>query len=132
MNTTQEIKRTQTGRVVSNKMDKSVTVLIERQIKHALYGKYIKRSTKVLAHDEENSCGEGDKVMIAECRPLSKSKTSAELSDELKKLLQEQFSVRMQKGMGQMTNVHELRRLRRDIARVKTVMTQKSVEGNAA
>ena len=75
MSTTQEIKRTQTGRVVSNKMDKSVSVLIERQIKHALYGKYIKRSTKVLAHDEENSCGEGDKVMIAECRPLSKSKS---------------------------------------------------------
>ena len=75
MTTTQEIKRTQTGRVVSNKMDKSVTVLIERQIKHALYGRYIKRSTKVFAHDEENSCGEGDKVMIAECRPLSKSKS---------------------------------------------------------
>jgi small subunit ribosomal protein S17 len=75
MSTTQEIKRTQTGRVVSNKMDKSVTVLLERQIKHALYGKYIKRSTKVSAHDEENSCGEGDKVIIAECRPLSKSKS---------------------------------------------------------
>ncbi len=75
MTTTQEIKRTQTGRVVSNKMDKSVTVLLERQIKHALYGKYIKRSTKVLAHDEDNSCGEGDKVLIAECRPLSKSKS---------------------------------------------------------
>jgi small subunit ribosomal protein S17 len=75
MTTTQEVKRTQTGRVVSNKMDKSVTVLLERQIKHALYGKYIKRSTKVLAHDEENNCGEGDKVMIAECRPLSKSKS---------------------------------------------------------
>jgi len=75
MTTTQEIKRTKTGRVVSNKMDKSVTVLLERQIKHWLYGKYIKRSTKVLAHDEENSCGEGDRVMIAECRPLSKSKS---------------------------------------------------------
>ena len=75
MTTTQEIKRTQTGRVVSNKMDKSVTVLLERQIKHALYGKYIKRSTKVRAHDEENSCNEGDKVIIAECRPLSKSKS---------------------------------------------------------
>ncbi len=73
--TNREIKRTQTGRVVSSKMDKSVTVLLERQIKHALYGKYIKRSTKVLAHDEDNSCGEGDKVMIAECRPLSKSKS---------------------------------------------------------
>jgi len=75
MTTNTEIKRTKTGRVVSNKMDKSVTVLLERQIKHALYGKYIKRSTKVLAHDEENDCGEGDKVMIAECRPLSKSKS---------------------------------------------------------
>jgi small subunit ribosomal protein S17 len=75
MTSTQEIKRTQTGRVVSSKMDKSVTVLLERQIKHALYGKYIKRSTKVLAHDEENNCGEGDKVMIAECRPLSRSKS---------------------------------------------------------
>jgi small subunit ribosomal protein S17 len=75
MTSTQEIKRTQTGRVVSNKMNKSVTVLIERQIKHALYGKYIKRSTKVLAHDEDNSCGEGDTVLIAECRPLSKSKS---------------------------------------------------------
>ncbi len=75
MSTTQEIKRTQTGRVVSSKMDKSVTVLLERQIKHALYGKYIKRSTKVRAHDEENSCNEGDKVMIAECRPLSKTKS---------------------------------------------------------
>ena len=75
MSTQQEIKRTQTGRVVSNKMDKSVTVLLERQIKHALYGKYFKRSTKVRAHDEDNSCGEGDKVLIAECRPLSKSKS---------------------------------------------------------
>ena len=63
---------------------------------------------------------------------ILKSKTSAELSDELKKLLQEQFSVRMQKGMGQMTDVNELRRVRRDIARVKTVMTEKTTEGNAA
>ena len=61
-----------------------------------------------------------------------KSKTTVELSEELKNLLQEQFNLRMQKGMGQMTNVNELRRVRRDIARVKTVMTQKSVEGNAA
>ena len=61
-----------------------------------------------------------------------KSKTAVELSEELKNLLQEQFNLRMQKGMGQMTNVNELRRVRRDIARVKTVMTQKSNEGNAA
>ena len=61
-----------------------------------------------------------------------KTKTAVELRDELNRLLQEQFSLRMQKGMGQMTNVNELRRVRRDIARVKTIMTQKSVEGNAA
>ena len=61
-----------------------------------------------------------------------RTKTTVELHDELNRLLQEQFSLRMQKGMGQMTNVNELRRVRRDIARVKTVMTQKSVEGNAA
>ena len=56
-------------------MDKTVTVLLERRVKHALYGKYIKRSTKVRAHDEENSCAEGDTVKIAECRPISKSKS---------------------------------------------------------
>ena len=75
MTSTQEVKRTKTGRVISSKMDKSVTVLLERQIKHALYGKYIKRSSKVRAHDEENSCGEGDMVRIKECRPISKSKS---------------------------------------------------------
>jgi len=63
---------------------------------------------------------------------ILRTKTLVELSDELKGLLQEQFNLRMQKGMGQMTNVNELRRVRRDIARVKTVMTQKSAEGNAA
>jgi large subunit ribosomal protein L29 len=61
-----------------------------------------------------------------------KSKTVIELRDELKGLLQEQFNLRMQKGMGQMTNIHELRRVRRDIARIKTVMTEKSIEGNAS
>jgi len=61
-----------------------------------------------------------------------KGKTVVELNDELKNLLQEQFNLRMQKGTGQMTNVNELRRVRRDIARVKTIMTQKSSEGNAA
>ena len=71
---TTEIKRTKTGRVISNKADKTITVLLERQVKHPLYGKYIKRSTKVHAHDENNECGEGDMVSIAECRPISKTK----------------------------------------------------------
>jgi small subunit ribosomal protein S17 len=62
------------GRVVSNKMDKTVTVLVERQVKHALYGKYIRRSTKLHAHDADNACKEGDIVRVAECRPLSKTK----------------------------------------------------------
>jgi small subunit ribosomal protein S17 len=66
--------RTVEGRVVSNKMNKTVTVLVERQVKHALYGKYIKRSTKLHAHDEDNTCNEGDVVRVSECRPLSKSK----------------------------------------------------------
>ena len=65
--------RTVEGRVVSNKMQKTVTVLIERQVKHGLYGKFIKRSTKVHAHDEQG-CEEGDVVRLAECRPMSKTK----------------------------------------------------------
>ncbi|NRB71538.1 MAG: 30S ribosomal protein S17 [Xanthomonadales bacterium] len=75
MSTAETVKRSQVGRVVSDKMDKTVTVLLERKVKHALYGKYIKRSTKVKAHDEENSCAEGDTVRIEECRPLSRSKS---------------------------------------------------------
>ena len=75
MSTTKTVNRTKTGRVVSNKAEKTVTVLLERQVKHPLYGKYIKRSTKVHAHDEENSCGEGDLVRISECRPISKTKS---------------------------------------------------------
>ena len=74
MNDTQKKLHTVDGRVVSNKMDKTITVLVERQVKHALYGKYIRRSTKLHAHNEENACNEGDVVRVAECRPLSKSK----------------------------------------------------------
>jgi len=66
--------RTVTGRVVSNKMDKSISVLISRVVKHPVYGKYLRRSTKVLAHDDQNVCQEGDVVSITECRPLSKRK----------------------------------------------------------
>jgi len=69
-----QIQRTLTGKVVSNKMDKSITVLIERKVKHPVYGKYITRSTKLHAHDEQNVCQEGDIVTISECRPLSKTK----------------------------------------------------------
>jgi small subunit ribosomal protein S17 len=67
-------KRTIEGRVVSNKMQKTVTVLLERQVQHPLYGKVVRRSTKVHAHDEKGECKEGDLVRIVECRPLSKSK----------------------------------------------------------
>ena len=67
--------RTQVGRVVSDKMDKTVTVLLERQVKHPMYSKYMKRSSKVHAHDEDNACKAGDLVRIAECRPISKSKS---------------------------------------------------------
>ena len=63
------------GRVTSDKMDKSITVRIERNVAHPIYGKYIKRSTKVHAHDMHNKCKEGDLVSIAECRPISKTKS---------------------------------------------------------
>jgi small subunit ribosomal protein S17 len=70
-----KVIRTLTGRVVSNKMEKTITVLIERKVKHSMYGKYIKRSTKLHAHDEEQLCKEGDLVEILQCRPLSKTKS---------------------------------------------------------
>ncbi|KAF1709432.1 30S ribosomal protein S17 [Pseudoxanthomonas kalamensis DSM 18571] len=69
-----KVQRTVEGRVVSNKMDKTVTVLVERQVKHALYGKYIKRSTKLHAHDADNACNEGDVVRVVETAPMSKTK----------------------------------------------------------
>ncbi len=68
-------QRTMTGRVVSDKMDKSVSVAIERLIKHPVYGKYIRRTSKVMAHDETNQCKEGDRVQIQEGRPISKNKS---------------------------------------------------------
>jgi len=71
----QKRSRSLTGRVVSSKMDKSISVMVERQVKHPLYKKYIRLSTKLLAHDAGNECGEGDKVMIEECRPISKHKS---------------------------------------------------------
>ncbi len=70
-----KVKRSQVGRVVSDKMDKTVTVRLERLVKHPLYGKYIRRSSKVHAHDETNECREGDTVRIAETRPASKTKS---------------------------------------------------------
>jgi small subunit ribosomal protein S17 len=70
-----ETGRTVTGKVVSNKMDKSATVLIERKVKHPVYGKYIRRSTKLHVHDADNACKEGDIVTIEQCRPLSKTKS---------------------------------------------------------
>ena len=71
----EDLQRTVTGRVVSDKMDKSITVLVERKVPHPLYKKYIRRSTKMHAHDENNECRQGDIVTIAQCRPLSKTKS---------------------------------------------------------
>ena len=67
--------RTKSGVVTSNKMDQTVTVLLERKIKHPLYKKYVKKSTKIHAHDADNKCSEGDMVKIAECKPMSKTKS---------------------------------------------------------
>ena len=75
MTTENRMERTLTGRVTSNKMDKTITVAIERLVKHPVYGKYIRRTTKLHAHDENNQCREGDMVTIKQCRPLSKTKS---------------------------------------------------------
>jgi small subunit ribosomal protein S17 len=75
MSETTATARTITGRVISNKMDKSATVLIDRKVKHPVYGKYIRRSTKLHVHDAENACQEGDTVVIEQCRPISRTKS---------------------------------------------------------
>jgi len=75
MSEEKKTQRTIIGRVVSNKMDKTVSVAIERMIKHPVYGKYIRRTSKVMAHDAANECKSGDRVAIAECKPVSKNKS---------------------------------------------------------
>jgi len=77
---TEKQARTLSGKVVSNKMDKTITVMIERRVKHAIYGKYMTRSTKLAAHDASNECQIGDAVTIAETRPISKNKSWALVS----------------------------------------------------
>ena len=77
MSDEKKAQRTIVGRVVSDKMDKTVSVAIERMIKHPVYGKYIRRTSKVLAHDAENTCKAGDRVAIAETRPISRNKSWA-------------------------------------------------------
>lgn len=67
--------RTVTGTVVSDRMDKSITVLVERRVQHPVYGKIVRRSSKLHAHDEKNDCNVGDVVTVVECRPISKTKT---------------------------------------------------------
>ncbi len=74
MSETKKIKKSRTGTVVSNRMEKSIVVRVERTVRHKLYGKYIKKSVKYLADDPENTCNIGDIVKIEECRPLSKKK----------------------------------------------------------
>jgi small subunit ribosomal protein S17 len=69
------LKKVRVGVVASNKMDKTITVLIERKLKHPIYGKFVKKSRKFFAHDEKNECNEGDTVKIAETKPISKNKT---------------------------------------------------------
>ena len=71
----QKIQRKIVGRVVSDKMDKTVSVAIERLVKHPVVGKYIRRTTKLMAHDEKNECKAGDRVAISECRPIARNKT---------------------------------------------------------
>lgn len=70
-----KVARSVVGQVVSNRMDKTISVMVQRRVKHPLYRKFVSKSTKLLAHDENNECGEGDTVEIEECRPISKNKS---------------------------------------------------------
>jgi len=72
--TERALRKQRVGVVTSNKMDKTITVLVERKLRHPIYGKFVKKSKKFTAHDEKNECNEGDKVKIVETRPLSKKK----------------------------------------------------------
>ena len=74
METTRKLRKERTGLVVSDKMDKSIVVIVERKVKHPMYGKFVKKSSKFIAHDEKNECNMGDTVRIMETRPLSKNK----------------------------------------------------------
>jgi len=80
MSEEKKVQRTLVGRVVSDKMDKSITVLVERRVKHPLYGKFVRKSTKVHAHDENNECRIGDLVTVRETRPISRTKSWALVS----------------------------------------------------
>ena len=71
---TRKLRKERTGLVVSDKMDKSITVIVERKVKHPIYGKFVKKTSKFIAHDEKNDCNNGDTVRIMETRPLSKNK----------------------------------------------------------
>ena len=71
---TRNLRKERVGRVMSNSMDKSITVVVQRKVKHPIYGKFIGKTTKFMAHDEKNECGVGDTVRIMETRPLSKNK----------------------------------------------------------
>lgn len=82
--TEQKRARMVSGKVVSNKMDKSITVLVERRVKHPVYGKYVTKSTKLHAHDENNDCQPGDVVTVKEVRPISKTKTWALVSIDVR------------------------------------------------
>lgn len=75
MENREKVQRTLTGKVVSGAMNKSITVSVERLVKHPMYGKYIRRTSKLMAHDENNECHAGDVVTISQCRPLSKNKS---------------------------------------------------------
>lgn len=74
MSSERKLRKTRVGKVISNKMDKTITVAVERRLRHPLYGKFIKKTMKLKAHDEQNSCNEGDIVKVMETRPLSRTK----------------------------------------------------------
>ena len=115
------LKRTLIGKVVSDKRAKTVTVLVERRVKHPLYDKIMIKSSKYHAHDEQGEYKTGDTVEITESRPLSKTKNWV-----VSRLVQKaHFGLRMQKATQQLGNTATLKATRRDVARAKTILAEK-------
>jgi len=121
------LKRTLIGKVVSDKRAKTVTVLVERRVKHELYDKIVIKSSKYHAHDEKGEYKMGDIIEISESRPLSKTKNWV-----VTRLVQKaHFNLRMQKATQQLGNTSQLRSTRRAIARAKTILAETVAKGAA-
>jgi len=122
-------RKVREGLVVSDKMEKTIVVEVEDRVKHGLYGKVIRRTSKLKAHDEANVAGIGDRVQIMETRPTSATKRwrLVTVVEKLREAKSELFNLRVQSATGQLDNHGRLQTIRRDIARIYTIMREREL-----